>query len=90
MRITPRRDATNLWPQVLGREIGERVTVKRTPLGLNSEIVVDQIIEGIQHQFAPKQWATTFRGSPVDPGVNDYLILDNATYGLLDTGLLAY
>jgi hypothetical protein len=31
-----------------------------------------------------------FRGAPVDPNVGDYLILDDTTYGLLDTALLAY
>lgn len=90
MKVKPRRSASLLWPQVLGREIGERITVKRTPLGLNSEVSVDQIIEGISHTFGPREWTTTFKGSPVDPNVGDYLILDDATYGKLDTGLLAY
>lgn len=90
MSITPRRDASNLWPQVLGREIGERVTIKRTPLGLNSEIVVDQIIERVEHEFTPRSWVTTFAGSPTDPSVGDFLILDDSTYGKLNTGVLAY
>lgn len=83
MQITPRRDPSNLWPQVLGREIGERITAKRTPLGLNSEISVDQIIEGIRHEGSPKQWVTSFVGSPVDPNVGTFLILDDPTYGTL-------
>lgn len=90
MTVNPRRDATNLWPAVLDLELGERITVKRTPLGLNNEISSDQIIERIEHTFSPKSWQTKFVGSPVDPNVGDYLILDDATYGLLDTGLLAY
>ncbi len=90
MTLVPRSNASGLWPQVLGRELGERITVKRMPLGLNSEIVSDQIIEAIEHSGSPMQWETTFTGSPVDPNVGDYLILDDATYGLLDTGVLAY
>ena len=31
-----------------------------------------------------------FRSSPVDPNVGSYLILDDATYGLLDDALLGY
>lgn len=89
MSFAPRSD-TDLWPQVLGREIGERITVKRTPLGLNSEISSTQIIEGVDHQFSPKDWTTRFRGSPVDPNVGSYLILDDATYGKLDVAALAY
>lgn len=89
MTLQPRK-ATGLWPQVFGREIGERITVSRTPLGLNAEVSVPQIIERVEHVFTPKSWTTVFGGSPVDPNVGDYLILDDATYGLLDTGVLAY
>lgn len=81
--FTPRKDPTNLWPAMLGLEIGDRVTVKRTPLGLNEEINKDFIIEGIHHDFAPMRWTTTFRGSPVDPNVGSYLILDDPVYGLM-------
>jgi hypothetical protein len=88
--FTPRRDPSNLWPQALGRELGDRITVKRTPLGLNNEISTEQIIERVEHTFGPKTWTTRFVGSPVDPNVGTYLILDDATYGLLDTGRLAY
>jgi hypothetical protein len=87
MTISPRGDPATLWPEVLGREIGERITVNRTPLGLNSEISVAQIIEGIDHQFTPKSWTTTFRGSPVDPNVGSFLQLD---VGQLDVHRLAY
>ncbi len=91
MTLLPRTDPTNLWPQALGRLIGDRVTVKRTPLGLNSEISLDFIIDGIEHNFGiGPVWTTTFAGSPVDPNVGSYLLLDDVTYGLLDTGLNAY
>lgn len=90
MRITPRRDPSVLWPQVLGREIGDRITVSRKPLQLNASVSVDQIIEGVAHQFSPQSWRTTFVAAPVDPNVGSYLILDDASTGLLDTGLLAY
>jgi hypothetical protein len=91
MVLRPRTDPSNLWPQVLGRLIGDRVTVKRTPLGLNSQTSLDFIIEGIEHTFGVgPDWTTTFIGAPVDPNVGSYLVLDDNTYGLLDTAELAY
>ncbi len=65
--------------------------MKRTPLGLNSEISLDFIIEGVEHSFGiGPDWTTVFHGAPVDPNVGSYLILDDAAHGLLDTALLAY
>jgi hypothetical protein len=91
MTLLPRTDPTNLWPQVLGRLIGDRITVKRTPLGLNSEISLDFIIEGVEHSFGVGPvWTTVFRGATVDPNVGNYLILDDPVHGLLDQALLAY
>jgi hypothetical protein len=91
MTISPDRDPTNLWPAVMDRELGDRITVKRTPVGLGAEIELDFIVESIEHKFdVHSKWTTTFSGSPVDPNVGDYLILDDATYGLLDSFELAY
>lgn len=88
MRIAPMRDPANLWPQVLGRRIADRITVKRTPLGTGNEISVEQIIEGVAHTFAPRSWITTYRASPAETTV--YFILDDATYGELNDDKLAY
>ncbi len=90
LELFPRRNPATLWPLALGLDIGDRITVKRQPLGLNNVINVDQIIESVEHQGSPMSWTTKFTGSPVDPGVNTFLILDDATYGKLDTGVLAY
>lgn len=89
MMLAPRK-TTAMWPEALGRELGDRITIERTPLDTGDETTFDQIIERIEHQFAPKFWETKVVGSPVDPNVGDYLILDDAVFGLLDTGLLAY
>ena len=89
-QLSPRTDASDLWPQALGRAIGDRITIERTPLGTGNQISVAQIIEGVRHRFSPRSWSTTFHCSPVDPDVGNYLILDDATYGLLDTHRTAY
>lgn len=90
MRLQPRRNPNQLWPQVLGRELGDRITVQRHPAGLDTMVSVDQIIERVSHRFSPTTWETVWQGSPVDPNVGSYLILDDEVTGLLDSGLLAY
>jgi hypothetical protein len=61
--VRPARDPTNLWPQVLGRTIGDRITVKRTPL-TGARISKDSFIVGIQHDVwastTLNDWTTTF------------------------------
>jgi hypothetical protein len=90
LTFAPRRNPAVSWPVALGLELGYRVTVNRTPLRTGNQIAVDQIVEHITHHFTPRAWTTEIATSPVDPTVGDYLILDDALYGLLDTGLLAY
>ena len=59
--IQPRRDGTNLWPQVLGRKLGDRITVAFQPPGGGSRISHDCFIRGIQHVISPGfDWVTTF------------------------------
>ena len=64
--ITPRVDPTNLWPEVLGRELGDLMTVKRTPPGGGAQISVLVFVEGISHTVhaATKTWTTTYLLSP--------------------------
>jgi len=89
MKIRPRRNPSGLWPQVLGREIGDQITVKRTPLATGNQISTAQWIESIRHDFVSgRDWVTTWAGSPFESSA--YLVLDDATLGKLDTGVLAY
>lgn len=57
--VKPRRDPTNLWPQVLGRHIRDMITVVRNPPG-GFEISRDCHIAGISHQVTAADWTTTF------------------------------
>lgn len=52
-----------LFPQMLGREIGDVVTVTRRPFGAPT-LSFDCIIEGVSHDVTPNQWVTTFLLSP--------------------------
>ena len=75
--IKPLDNPSGLWPQVLGREIGDRITVERN--GVSKEV----IIEGKEIDYDGEDWTTTFRCSPADLG--PYWLLDDATFSVLDT-----
>lgn len=66
--ITPQSDPTNLWPQVLGREIGDLITVViPAPGGVGSAITHIALIVGVEHALDAKgKWTTTWRLSEVD------------------------
>ncbi len=55
------RDPDNLWPEVLGREISDMVTVKRRPAGGNL-IDLDVFVEGVAHTIdaQARSWHTTY------------------------------
>lgn len=82
---------TRLWRHCLARRIGDRVTVRRLPQNTGDPIEFDATIESITHRIADGRntWETEFGLSPtaVDLG---WLVLDDTTDGLLDTGRLAY
>lgn len=81
--VRPQRDPTNMFPAVLGREIGDRVNLERTPQATGSAIDQETIIEGLEHRFDPNLWQSTFR---LSPAVTDtqVLVLDHATRGKMD------
>lgn len=60
MEVWPRADPDRLWPQVLGRDIGDRITVIRRPPGGGDPIIRDVFIRGIQHVITVDNWVTTW------------------------------
>ena len=89
LTINPQRDPANLWPQVLGRKIGDRITVSRTPPGMTA-ITRDCFIRGITHDFdfSAQTWQTVW--TLQDASRYSFLTLDNATLGQLDGNALGY
>jgi len=85
--INPRRDPDNLFPQVLGRKIGDRITVRRRPPG-GGTIERDVFIVGISHDATPDTWLTTWQLQSASKTA--YLLLDHATLGKLDQNALAF
>lgn len=78
-----------LYPEVLGRRIFDRVTVKFAVPGGGSAIQRDCFIEQINHTILPDRWETTF-GLASATYYTGFFILDNTSFGLLDTNKLAY
>jgi hypothetical protein len=79
--IVPRADPTNLWPQVLGRKLGDRITIKLTPPGGGSRIERECFIRQIDHDVSPGiEWTTTWGLSPADLWP-DYFIIGTHDVG---------
>lgn len=66
LTILPRRDPTHLWPHALGRDVGDRITVRRRPQGIGSAIEKDVLIEGISTTITPGSWVTTWDLTPAE------------------------
>jgi hypothetical protein len=88
LTVNPLRDPDNLFPQVLGREIGDRITIKLRPPGGGSTIERDVLIRGIEHAATPQTWSTiwTLQDAPTE----SFLILDHTVHGKLNSNVLAF
>jgi hypothetical protein len=89
MTVDPTADPTNLFPQVLGRKLGDRITVKFTPPGGGARISRDVFIRGIDHDVGLDTWQTTFAFQDATNKFQ-FFVLNNATLGRLDNNALAY
>jgi hypothetical protein len=89
--IDPLADTANLFPQVLGREIGDRIQVWRRPQNSGTTLTQDCFIRGIQHDVdaVAGTWSTTWTLQSA-ARYTGFLILDDPANGLLNTGKLAF
>jgi hypothetical protein len=86
--IDPLADPANLFPQVLGRKLGDRVTVKFTPPGGGARISRDVLIRGIEHTAGIATWRTRFVFQ--DATKFAFFVFDNPTLGRFDANAFAY
>ncbi len=84
--IMPSRDPNNLWPQVLGREIGDHILVNRRPPGGGPVISQESVIEQIVHTASNHQWVTQFALSPAEP-TTGFMVIGS---GLIGTGQIGF
>lgn len=47
-----------LWPQVLGREFGDRITIRRRPAGGGAVIEHDAFVRGVEHESDGVAWTS--------------------------------
>ena len=89
IRIPLHKYATLDQIDVLGLEIGHRVTVDRTPQGVGSAISLDFLVSGVSMTIDPWEWSVEFYVEPVPQDTISLFLLDDS---LLDsvTDVLAY
>jgi hypothetical protein len=85
--VNPLRSPATLYPQVLGREIGDRITLIRRPPG-GGTITRDVFIRGIEHAVTPATWLTTWTLQSATKYA--FLTLNNSTLGELDSNAIAF
>jgi hypothetical protein len=85
LTIDPRVNPALLYPQVLGRDFGDRVTARRRPPGMPM-ISRDVFIRGVQHEYRRGYWNTRWVLQSAAK-YNDFLILGT---GILGHDLLAF
>jgi len=98
LTFMPYRDLPDLYPRVMVRELGDRITVTKTSM-TGSDVTVDAVIEGIRHDFEPgPRWSTSWNLSPLvfgtfGPGGGGgatYLRLNDSTLGQLNNNRLGF
>jgi hypothetical protein len=90
LTLMPRRDTTNMFPQALGRELGDRIQVWRRPPGV-SAFSKDVFIQGISHVFdaSSQTWQTQWTLTSAAK-YGSFLTLDDSTLGQLNENALAF
>jgi hypothetical protein len=88
LSILPHDDPDNLFPQVLGRDFGDRVRLTRRPPG-GGTVTRDAFVVGINHEVSgPNQWRTTWALQSATRWA--FVTLDHSSLGALDANALAY
>jgi hypothetical protein len=85
LTVTPLRDP-GLWAQVLGREIGDRITIIRNPPGM-AAITKDVFIRGITHtvDYSSFTWQTQWDLDDASR-YSGFLVLDDVNDGKVSSG----
>jgi hypothetical protein len=86
--IDPLNDPLELWPQVLGREILDRIQINRTPQQVGDPIELQVLIQGIEHSWSDFRWRTRWYVTPADLTSSFWFTLDDPDLGVLDDDLI--
>lgn len=90
VEIHPMGDPITLFPQVLTREIGDRIRITVNPSGGGLPIVREVFIRGIAHNIEQSKWVTTWHLQSATRYAPNFFLLDSPTNGVLDQNILSY
>ena len=89
--LDPEADASGaLWPHVLGAEVSDRITLTHSLPGTTGLVAADYFIEQIKHdlRFAEGNHTCSWQVSKASAGV--WLIVGDATRGIVGVNVVAY
>lgn len=85
LSVLPHDDPDALFPQVLGREFGDRIRLTRRPPG-GGLVSRDSFIIGVNHEVSgPNQWRTTWALQSATRIGDAVFTLNNIASGVLDS-----
>jgi hypothetical protein len=88
LSLLPHDDPDALFPQVLGRDFGDRVRLTRRPPG-GGTVTRDAFVVGVNHEVSgPNQWRTTWALQSATRWA--FVTLDDASLGVLNSNALAF
>jgi hypothetical protein len=88
--LYPGGNPDTLYPQVLGREIGDRIQITVTPPGGGSPITRQVFIRGITHSISQENWVTTWLLQSATRYTANFFVLNSATNGVLNQNVLSF
>ena len=83
-------DDLDKWATLLGLEIGDRIQIVEYPPGYTAEVVSDYIIRHLSVSIPTAITGASFTFQLTPASIENWLILDDATFGMLDSNKLAY
>lgn len=88
LTVSGNDDQDVLFPHMLGRAFGDRISVTRRPPG-GGTVFREAFIVGVSHEVhGPSEWLTTW--ALQSASYWSFLTLDNSVLGVLDSNALAY
>lgn len=87
--IKPQKDEDGLFPQVLDREIGDRIKVTRRPPGGGDPVVREVFIRGMQFDIQPYDWTVSYVLQSATR-VGSFLTLDHPVLGKIGRNALRF
>lgn len=87
--IKPQKDEDGLFPQVLDREIGDRVRITRRPPGGGDPVIREVFIRGVEFDIQPYDWTVSYTLQSATK-VGSFLTLDHPVLGKIGRNALRF